>query len=86
MCNLFWVQRYTNCPGNIVWAYMFLTINWGSVGSAKMLLVAIGVAYLLISVVTLIVNTLSFCGGTTTLKRRLLKYWWVIAIVIMVTL
>jgi hypothetical protein len=83
-CGLFWIQRYTNCPGSIIWAYMFLTIGWDNVGTTKTLLLAIGVAYLFISVVTFIMNTISLCGGTTTTKRKLLKYWWVFAIFFMV--
>lgn len=26
--KLFWIQRYTNGPGNLTWSYMFLTIGW----------------------------------------------------------
>jgi|JI6StandDraft_1071083.scaffolds.fasta_scaffold13873_9 hypothetical protein len=82
-CGLFWVQRYTNSPGNIAWAYMFLTITWTSLPHVKLFLLGIGIAYLCISLFTFLVNASSLCGGTTTTSKRCIKCWWIFVIVLM---
>jgi hypothetical protein len=84
VCSLYWVQRYTNTPGNIAWAYMFLTISWSTLSPVRNFMLGIGFAYLIISVITFLVNVNSLCGGTTTTSKRYLKCWWIFVIVLMI--
>lgn len=84
--NLFWVQRYTNSPGSIIWAYLFLTINWSSLGPVKNIFLFIGITYLVISVVTFFLNTKSLFSSATTTSNRVLKCWWIFCIAVMIVL
>lgn len=86
VCGLYWVQRYTNSPGTIAWAYMFLTISWATVPHLRGLLICIGLVYLVISLLTFCVNANSLCGGVTTTSKRYLKCWWIFVIVLMVAM
>ena len=86
IANLFWMQRYTNSPGNIAWLFMiFVTIPWESY-SAKNFFIIIGAVYAFISITTLLVHATSLCDGVTIQKRRLMKRWWIFYIVIMILL
>ena len=81
--KIFWIQRYTNGPGNLTWVYMFLSINWDSVGQIKSLYLAIGITYGIISTVTLILNVASRKADKATFAKYL-EIWWILAIVIMI--
>ena len=80
--NLYWIQRYTNGPGNLIWSYMFFTINWIYVPVVQNFFTIIGVAYLLISIITLILNLVSRKADSPTFSKYL-SYWWKLAIIIM---
>ena len=80
--KIFWIQRYTNGPGNLTWSYMFLTISWATVPYTKPLFVGIGVTYLIISIITLILN-LASRRANRAFFTRYLKIWWIAAMVIM---
>lgn len=84
--NLFWVQRYTNSPGSLVWAYLFLTFNWSVLGPVKNIFLFIGITFLVISLVTFFLNTKSLFGSATTTSNRVLKCWWIFCIVVMILL
>lgn len=84
ICGLYWVQKYTNSPGNLAWAYMFLTVSWADVPHLRYFLLGIGIAYLVISIFTFLININSLCGGITTTSKRCLKCWWIFVIVLMV--
>jgi hypothetical protein len=81
--NLFWVQRYTNSPGNIMWAYMFLTINWDNMPAFKQIGLSIGIAYLMISLITLMIHIAAALNGMSSTMKKMIKYWWVFAIIAM---
>lgn len=82
-CNPYWVQRYNNSPGNIIWGYMFLTGNWGMVPRLSILFRVIGFLELLICMVSFVMNMLPFWIGIPTKYRKALRRWWLFCIIIM---
>lgn len=61
---------------------MFLTVNWSLVPVVKGLFFAIGVSYILISVMTFILNIASRKADSPTFTKYL-EYWWILAILTM---
>ena len=77
----FWVQRYSNSPGNIVWAFMFLSYTWHNAYSTIMIF--LGVLSIIISIVTLVVNGVAGLYGITTVIKKVIVGSWMLCLVIM---
>ena len=77
-----WAQRYTNAPGNIVWALLFLGVDWTVAfnGSFK----AIGFLNLAISLATLFIHMVPLYKGITSTSRKIIKIAWVLCLLIMI--
>lgn len=75
-CNPYWVERYNNSPGNIIWGYMFLTENWVMVPKLNILFKIIGFLELFICIFSFVMNMLPFWIGIPTKYRKALKIWW----------
>lgn len=75
-CNVDWVMRYNNSPGNVIWGYMFLTTNWGMVPGLSALFRAVGSLELLVCAVSFLMNLLPMCVGISGGYRRALRWWW----------
>ena len=61
---------------------MFLTINWIYTPIVQNFFTAIGIIYLIISIITLILNLVSRKADSPTFSKYL-SYWWKLAIIIM---
>lgn len=77
-----WIQRYSNCPGNIAWVFLFLGYGWSEAFSGKM--IAIGVLSLLVCLLSLVSNITTLLKGTTTGIKKLIVVCWVLSLLIMV--
>lgn len=62
---------------------MFLTINWIYAFIVQNFFTAIGITFLIISIVTLILNLVSRKADSPTFSKYL-SYWWKFAILIMI--
>ena len=70
----FWVQRYSNSPGNIVWILMFFLFGWNP--AYRTLMVVIGILALVVSGVTLGINIVAaFTGITSNIKKAITFCW-----------
>ncbi len=76
-CNAYWVQRYNNSPGNIIWGYMFLTFDWGHFTLLKILFRVIAVLEVFVSFGSFVLNILLFCIPLSSNYRKAVKYWWI---------
>jgi hypothetical protein len=81
--RLVWGQRYSNSPGNLVWAGMFLPFQWSLSFEVFMLIIGIGAA--VVSIVTFLFN-LSTLIKTSTSTRKMLSCGWIFGLVILVAL
>lgn len=80
--SFYWVQRYTNAPGNFTWVVMFLGFSWTLAFNSKM--IAIGVLHLLICFLTILANGIAAAKGITTGVKKIIVGEWVLALLIMV--
>jgi len=79
--SFYWIQRYSNSPGNIVWALMYLLVEWNP--AYKTNLIVIGLLGLLVSLVTLGVNTVAAFKGITTMVKKIIVFGWALGLIIM---
>ena len=77
----FWVQRYTNSPGNIVWIFMFFGFGWNSAYNTMMIF--IGVLALLVSVASIAINAFAATTGITSSVKRAITVTWTAGMVVM---
>jgi hypothetical protein len=81
--RLAWEQRYTNSPGNLVWAPLFLIHPWSD--KFKAVMFVIGILAAIVSVLTLLSNCVTL-AKTSTSTRKLLMGAWGIGILILIGL
>lgn len=81
--RLAWGGRYTNSPGNVVWAPLFLAYHWTEKFRIPMQI--IGIVAAVISGLTLLIH-LSTLIKTSTSTRKLLMGWWIFAILLLLAL
>jgi hypothetical protein len=79
--NFFWVQRYSNSPGNIVWVIMFFSFSWNP--NYSTLMIMIGILSLLICLATLGINILAFFIGITSAMKRAIVVCWTVCMIVM---
>ena len=79
--SFYWIQRYSNSPGNIVWALIFLFIEWNS--SYKTNMIAIGLLGLSVSLITLAVNSVAASKGITTMVKKVIVFGWALGLILM---
>lgn len=79
--SFYWIQRYSNSPGNIAWTFMFLPLTWNSPYSSQM--IAIGVLSLIVTVITITVNAIAAFNGITTLIKKIIVISWSLCLIIM---
>jgi hypothetical protein len=77
----YWIQKYSNSPGNLVWSFLFFGLNWNSNYESKMS--AIGVLCLIISALTLISNGIAYWRGITVTIKKIVIGCWAIALLLM---
>ena len=80
-CNLSWGQRYSNSPGNIVWAILFLHKVWP--GNYYLPLLIIGIAYAAISLSSLFVNFMT-CNSLSSMTKKIVYGQWIFSILVMI--
>ena len=77
----FWVQRFSNSPGNIVWIFMFFLFTWNP--SYSTLMIVIGVITILVSLITLIINLIAAATGITSSIKKAVTFCWGTGMVLM---
>ena len=77
----FWVQRYSNSPGNVVWIFMFLLFSWNPAYTTLMTVIAI--IAIIISLLTLTINLIVALTGITTTIKRAVSICWAIGMILM---
>ncbi len=78
----YWIQRYSNSPGNIAWVFLFFGYDWNS--AYKSILIILGAITLLISLLTLLANAVAGLSGITTFVKRMVVGCWTLCLVLMV--
>lgn len=74
LISFYWIQRYSNSPGNFTWVILFLGFTWTENYNSKM--VTIGVISLVICVLTIIVNmVVGIKGITAAIKKGVVIFW-----------
>ena len=74
LISFYWIQRYSNSPGNFTWVILFLGFTWNENYNSKM--VTIGVISLVICVLTIIVNmVVGIKGITAAIKKGVVIFW-----------
>ena len=83
MLPLFWVQRFTNSPGNLAWVSLFLLrgIEWKQ--DYRYTLLGAGGVVLLVSLITLSLNIVAALKGITTCMKSTLKCFWIIDLLLL---
>jgi hypothetical protein len=79
--SFYWVQRYSNSPGNVTWAFMFWGFAWNAAYANSMHL--IGALALAITIITLLVNLVAGGTGITTGIKKAIIICWAICLVLM---
>ena len=81
---LLWIQRYTNSPGNLVWAGIFLLSynHWKTKNISLFLLIIPGIA-VIISLITFLVNLFFGCKGITTTGKKVILFAWIFDLILM---
>jgi hypothetical protein len=74
---LLWVQRYSNSPGNIIWAFFLLKVVLQWVTPFRWTILALAGAILVQSLFTLVINMVAGCKGVTTTVKSWVKCAWV---------
>lgn len=82
--SFYWIQRYSNSPGNITWTLMYLPLTWNPSYNSQM--IAIGVLSLIISLITIAVNAIAAFNGITTLMKKIIVISWSVCLVIMLVI
>lgn len=77
----FWVQRFSNSPGNVVWILMFFLFSWNP--SYSTLMIVIGVLVILVSAITLGINIIAGLMGITSGVKKALMFCWGLGMVLM---
>lgn len=77
----FWIQRYTNSPGNISWIFLFFAFQWNH--AYKSILIILGSVSLTISVLTLLMNAVAGLYGITRGVKRGIVGCWTVCLVLM---
>ena len=75
----FWVQRFTNSPGNFAWPFLFLI--FASQTTHVAIMASIGVLSLVSSILTWSTNGLALLNGVSTTLKKIL---WVSVIISLV--
>ena len=78
----FWIQRYSNSPGNVVWIAMFFLYNWNP--AYRSLMIVIGIICILISLATLLVNIVAGVAGVTSGIKRAVTVVWAVGLIMMI--
>lgn len=76
-----WAQRYTNSPGNLAWVPIMLGYLWSD--KLRLVMLIIGIAQAVISVLSFVVNLIT-CSGPTTKTNKLIVGSWILCLLIMV--
>lgn len=79
--SFFWIQRYSNSPGNIVWVFMFFGGDWNS--AYKSVLIILGVISLAICLVTLAANLVAGVYGITKCVKKVIVGCWTVSLILM---
>ena len=79
--SFFWMQRYSNSPGNVVWAFMFFGFAWNPAYNTEMTI--LGVLTALLSLITLLINILAAATGITSGIKRVIVLSWTVSMIIM---
>ena len=77
----FWVQRFSNSPGNVVWIFMFFLFGWNP--NYKTLMLIIGILVILVSAITLGVNIVAGVMGISSGIKKALMACWGVGMIIM---
>ena len=77
----FWVQRYSNSPGNIVWIFMFFLFSWNP--SYSTLMIVIGIITILVSGITLVINIIAGITGITSSIKKAVTFCWATGMILM---
>lgn len=81
--SFYWIQRYSNSPGNLSWVVLFLGFSWTSAFSSQM--ITIGVISLVISLISLIANGIAAIKGITSTIKKLIIVCWALGLLLMIT-
>lgn len=79
---LLWVQRYSNSPGNILWAIFLLKVvmQWGT--PFRWTIAALAGTILIQSLLTLVINLVAGCKGVTTTVKSWVKCAWIFDLIL----
>lgn len=80
--SFYWVQRYSNSPGNFVFFLMFVSYYWNPSFFGQM--VTIGVLCLVVTLLTLLVNAVAGIKGITTGMKKVIVVFWIIGLLVMI--
>jgi hypothetical protein len=81
--SFYWIQRYSNSPGNIGWLFLFFGFDWKDGLSSGM--TTIGIISLSISLITLFANVIAAWKGITiTIKKIVVGCWTVCLLLILI--
>jgi hypothetical protein len=79
--SFYWIQRYSNSPGNLAWLFLFFGFDWKPELSGNM--TTIGIICLLVSLITLIVNGFAAWKGITETVKKVVVACWTICLLLM---
>jgi hypothetical protein len=81
---LLWVQRYSNSPGNIIWAIFLLKVVMQWPTAFRWTIAALAAAVFLQTLLTLVVNLVAGCKGVTTTIKSVVKCAWIFDLLLLV--
>lgn len=77
----YWVQRFSNSPGNLAWIFMFFGFAWTEQFGSKM--TAIGTLCLIVSLITFLANGIAAWKGITTGTKKIVVGFWTVDLLLM---
>ena len=77
----YWVQRFSNSPGNLAWIFLFFGFAWSEQFGPKM--TALGALCLTVSLITLLANAVAAWKGITIGTKKIVVGCWTLDLLLM---
>jgi hypothetical protein len=81
--SFYWIQRYSNSPGNLAWLALFLGFDWSKGLASSM--TAIGLIGLSVSLITIFSNGIAAWKGITTTVKKVVVGCWTVCLLLILT-